>query len=152
MRSHRCKNVSAMEGLADSRKKIFLFVEAHHLFSFLPLCDKGEKAIVRPYKKIILSDEKNRLPLPPYPRVHHREVDRPYWKIRIGIGQYEGSFLHLMWTYLMGNINEGALRIDLQNHPLHRSHIRVFCAEVGEQSDNRLPHQALFEVRRWEFR
>src|SRR4030042_1204189 len=130
MGCHRIKDVSSMKCRAEFWKKIFLLGEDDHLLHFLSLCNESKETIIRTYKKMMRSHKENRLPAPPYPRIHHRETDRPLWEIRITIGQEESPLLYILWTHLMGNINEGALGIDAQDHTLHRSHIMYFRAKM----------------------
>ena len=46
---------------------------------------------------------------------------------------------------LVGNIYKETPGVDIQNHPLHRGHVMVFCAKICEESDNRLAHQTPLE-------
>src|SRR4030042_6397126 len=121
---------------------IFLFIKRYYLFHAFFLGNHCEEAIVRTDETVILGYEKKRLPCPPYPWIHHGKMDCSFWKIGIGISQDKSSFPNIVRAYLVCNINKKTLRIDIQNHALHRSHVMVFCAEIGEQSDNGLTHQA----------
>src|SRR4030042_718915 len=119
---------------------IFLFIKRYYLFHAFLLGNHCEKAIVGSYEKIVLSHKKNGLSVPPYLGIHYRQVNRSLWKIGIGVGQDKGSFPNIVRAYLVGNIDKKTLRIDVQNHALHRSNIMVFCAKIGEQSNNGLTH------------
>src|SRR4030042_4715091 len=123
----------------------FLFIKRYYLFHAFFLGNHCEEAIVRTDEIVILRHEKNRPPYPPYPRIHHGEMDRSLGKIGIGIAQDKGAFPNIVGAYLVGNINKETLGVDIQNRTLHRCDIMVFCAKIGEQSDNRLPHQASME-------
>ena len=52
----------------------------------------------------------------------------------------------------MGNVDEGARRVDPEDHPFHRSHIMVLSSKVSEESDDAAFHLAYNQVRSSEFR
>jgi hypothetical protein len=67
-------------------------------------------------------------------------MDGPLWKMGIGVGQDKTSFSDIVRAYLVGNIDEETPGVHIQNHALHRRHVMVFCAKIGEKSDNRVLH------------
>jgi hypothetical protein len=71
-------------------------------------------------------------------------MDRTLWEKGIRIGQGESPFLYILWTHLVGDVNQGALRVDVQHHTLYGSHVMLLCAKIGEKRDDRFPHPALF--------
>src|SRR4030042_3747567 len=142
MACYWCEEISNMKGIAHLRKKKPILSKFKRLFHLLFMENKAEEAVVRTHEEEMIRYNENGIPWPPYLRVHHTEMNRPLWKIGKGTCKDKRPFFNILRFDLMGDINQGALRIDPQYHALHGGHIMILRPEVGQQSDDRVLHSA----------
>src|SRR3990172_9348845 len=98
--------------------------------------DVDQDAIVRCDKKSLWSDSQQRLSWSTDTWIHYDNMDRPLRKVTVSRLKHKGGLSNPMRWNLMGNVHNGGLGVDAQDHPFHAGYERIRRAEIGEQGDD----------------
>src|ERR1043166_6826616 len=136
---NRRENVTTMKCCALwMSEKVFVNQVASREM-FFTFANPAEQPVVRADKHLFGALNQYRPAIGTYARIHDDNMNRSRRKISVGCKQIERRGLNVLRRDIVREVNDGGTGIGGKDYSFHRAYKIVLRAEVGKQSDRRLP-------------
>src|SRR5262245_6550253 len=111
------------------QKEFLIFQRANHFHFFLGQ-GPGEDTIIRSYERIVSRLHRYGLSSAAYARIHHYDVDRSLREKPVTRCQRERAGSNVSRRDLVGDVNDGCVWVDAQDHAPHCSGEPILFSEI----------------------